>query len=676
MQPTPVRDIAEELRGSSAQKHDSIVSNKFFIYNGFHVRDLKGKTLAEQRQIFGCFPNQLFDSFTKEGVPAYQTSMNYMSALAQVFKKELYENGDKGIFQDTNWYSQIRNKVFKKYMGWSQETGKPLIESPDPLTEESLRLLCEYEFKLGTRKGLWVRCYMTVMWTTLGRAAEVSKLTLSNLDYDWANHCLVANLIRTKGAKVSRISGLGLFIRRDTWMHCPVHTIGSHLMQHPMLESESQHGYWFPDLANKNVSTLINNELKAFRNSLPADEAQLNITAHSSRHGSAQAANANPTVNVTWIIERGEWALDRLNTAFEYIFGSARNDRKVARVLSGWKNADYGGIPPSLDIFVEEDIRDRLADLATHLFSQKLSTAIKELLLAVQLMYYQEIKAEYPEHLLVSKIERAAAENGFSAHDLTDLGAQLKQEFRRLNCAFVPIYSDSISENIDKLQASYNELVKTQSEESASLRQQLNVLRLQQSEGMQMLLNEIKELKKLMLNGASDGVGVSESNTMLPRSAALALTRATQNSANVPNTRKRKRKKSETVSNVATVEFPESLKSLKGLTIQSAFFEYIDNQLEHCESSDHKAVLSDLRKVYSFCCDKEPELLNLPKRPVQPGEPYRDWRESVTKEIETRCGRVYKNLRAERGNNMGPTVLACVSAIRKLESEEKKKNKN
>ena len=657
-------DIYDEIRGQSALNHDRTVKKKFHDCHGYHVQALAGLDENRQKEDFGVFANELFTWFEKDGVPAYQTSMNYLSSLAQVFKKELHGKKE-GIFADKNWYSLIRGKLFKKYLEWSQRTGRPLIESPDPLTEEALRLLCEYEFKLNTKKGLAVRCVMTVMWTVLGRAAEVGMLTIPNLRMDSANQCLVVNLIRTKGVKIGRPTGLGLFIRRNSWMHCPMHTIGSYFMLHPMLQSENK--YWFPDLADKSVSSYVNAELKAFKMSLPEEEphSQMNITAHSSRHGSAQAANSNPSINVTWIIERGEWTLDRLNTAFEYLFGSSRNDRKVARVLSGWHNAESGGNPPSLDIFNDEELRTRLKNFSMHLFNHDMPIDVKELLLAVQIMYYEDVKNSYPDHLLIHQFEDVASKNEFSKDDLMDMGAQLVLDFRRRNLAFVTPKDASITESIDKLRENYTELTHMQLEDSAALRNEMKELRVKHSNDMQTLLNEIRGLKTFL-----ECTAVAHQHS-IPTTSASSST-----SSQAPDTRTRsKRKQADPKELPAVTEFPRTLRSLQGVTMSAAFFQYIDNDLENCQAErKYQSALSDLRKNYSFCCEMAPELRELPKKPAQSGKVYQEWRSSVQNKIFEHCEKVYDHLKAEKekaAGKLGSNVSPCVKFMRQLEGAEK-----
>ncbi|GMF46513.1 unnamed protein product [Phytophthora fragariaefolia] len=88
----------------------------------------------------------------------------------------------------------------------------------------------------------------------------------------------------------------------------------------------------------------VNRMLK--RVALPAGVTS-ELTSHSFRRGGAQHANGDDCLAAQWIFDRGAWDMTKTTKAFAYITNTAREDRKVARVLSGWgSNAS----PPTIDI--------------------------------------------------------------------------------------------------------------------------------------------------------------------------------------------------------------------------------------------------------------------------------------------------------------------------------------
>ncbi|KAG2787507.1 hypothetical protein PC116_g14992 [Phytophthora cactorum] len=80
------------------------------------------------------------------------------------------------------------------------------------------------------------------------------------------------------------------------------------------------------------VQSYVNRLLK--RVAEPAG-ATVDLTSHSFRRGGAQHANGDDRLAAQWIFDRGAWDMTKSSKAFAYITNTAREDRKVARVLSG-----------------------------------------------------------------------------------------------------------------------------------------------------------------------------------------------------------------------------------------------------------------------------------------------------------------------------------------------------
>ncbi|KAL2651514.1 hypothetical protein R1flu_019642 [Riccia fluitans] len=110
--------------------------------------------------------------------------------------------------------------------------------------------------------------------------------------------------------------------------------------------------FCYPDISpGDKIASYINGILRDF---VTTTQKTINLTSHSGCHGAA-AADGNTSINLTWIVEHGEWMMDRISMAFEYIFGNSRNDRKVARVLAGWPNGDIGGFASGCDGYRASD---------------------------------------------------------------------------------------------------------------------------------------------------------------------------------------------------------------------------------------------------------------------------------------------------------------------------------
>jgi hypothetical protein len=118
-----------------------------------------------------------------------------------------------------------------------------------------------------------------------------------------------------------------------------------------------------------------------------------------------------------WIFDRGAWNLSIMNKGFAYVFNTPREDRKVARVLSGWHVDDS---PCLLDIgALDHAALEQLRQLQAKLFSScvglvdaRLNVCLKvvDVLTAYLVRYFAEAKALNPAEPLVRRVECCAAE--------------------------------------------------------------------------------------------------------------------------------------------------------------------------------------------------------------------------------------------------------------------------
>ncbi|KAG2772784.1 hypothetical protein PC129_g22751 [Phytophthora cactorum] len=88
-----------------------------------------------------------------------------------------------------------------------------------------------------------------------------------------------------------------------------------------------------PTRGEDGVQAYVNHLLK--RVVTPAGATE-DLTSHSFRRGGAQHANGEEKLAAQWIFDRGVWDMAKVNKAFAYLFNPPQEDRKIARVLSGW----------------------------------------------------------------------------------------------------------------------------------------------------------------------------------------------------------------------------------------------------------------------------------------------------------------------------------------------------
>ncbi|KAG2796656.1 hypothetical protein PC112_g22109 [Phytophthora cactorum] len=131
---------------------------------------------------------------------------------------------------------------------------------------------------------------------------------------------------------------------------------------------------------------------------LPAKPAgaTVDLTSHSFRRGGTQHANGDDRLAAQWIFDRGAWDMTKTSKAFACITNTAREDMKVARVLSGWSVDDA---PKIIDITsLDHASQKRLGRLHLLLFSSctglteqrlNVSTKVLNVLTAYLVRYYQ-----------------------------------------------------------------------------------------------------------------------------------------------------------------------------------------------------------------------------------------------------------------------------------------------
>ena len=580
--------------------------------------------------------------------------MNYLSSLQQVIRNEFFK-GKIGIFADKDWYKDVRTLTTKQYTLAYKDMGLRLVNSPDPLTEDLLALICQSFLLKNSAEYEKNRAIVCMMWHLFGRVSEVGRLLTGSISYDYNHQCLTMDMNRTKGSGLNRVSNYGVFLHRTCWKQCPIHALGAHFILNP---PSSNQDYVFESIQRERMSAYINSLLKSFKETADEEIKGLNLTSHSARHGAASKADSDPQVNISWIIERGEWVLERLNTVFEYIGGVSSNDRKVARSLSNWPTT-HGGIPPNLDtvhITGIEEFSNRMGHLAKYLFPTTLPMKVKKLLLAVQLMYYKKVKEEFSDHPLVIEIEKAALAHQLTLVNLADLGKALQDQFKQSNFNAIPILHHDM-DIVDALNT-HGQTVADRVQELAEKTDVLEML-------IQEKYNKFQETADVIL---------SEIRSLSAgRSSGTNTTPAVQ-PGQVPQ--------NEEVPVVSFSRLPSRFKSLKGISFQDAFIAYLQHGLADYKSGPgEENRMKIIRTNYKLCCDMDPRLKEIPGPTELVGDPLEEWKagdlvriEELLEEIQQRLDEWKKGSSkrkpGEDGNGPKPRALHTVNVTVKTAMPE------
>ncbi|POM73442.1 Hypothetical protein PHPALM_9712 [Phytophthora palmivora] len=159
------------------------------------------------------------------------------------------------------------------------------------------------------------------------------------------------------------------------------------------------------------------------------------LTSHSFRRGGAQHANGDDHLVAQWIFDRGAWDMIKTNKAFAYITNTAREDRKVARVLSGW---DADASPKVIDIAPQDHttrerhrcLQELLFRTCTGLKEKRLNVSTKALsvLTAYLVRYFPQLKALAPEAPIVARVEECLEAAQICTADLLAWSMALNEE--------------------------------------------------------------------------------------------------------------------------------------------------------------------------------------------------------------------------------------------------------
>uniref|UniRef100_H3H5B8 Uncharacterized protein n=1 Tax=Phytophthora ramorum TaxID=164328 RepID=H3H5B8_PHYRM len=196
--------------------------------------------------------------------------------------------------------------------------------------------------------------------------------------------------------------------------------------------------------------------------------AAADFTSHSFRRGGAQHANGDDRLAAQWIFDRGAWDMTKTNKAFAYITNTAREDRKVARVLSGWSADDN---PEIIDIVkLDHTTQEQLGRFQTLLFSscsglkdQRLNVSNKVLsvLTAYLIRYYPRLKKLSPPAPIVMRVDECMVAVGIQTADmlawsiaLNDDASQPVQESEQNTSKYTSPRIDHLLDVIDELIAS------------------------------------------------------------------------------------------------------------------------------------------------------------------------------------------------------------------------------
>lgn len=234
--------------------------------------------------------------------------------------------------------------------------------------------------------------------------------------------------------KTSVETDLLVFVHADSYQVCPFHALAT------MLITNNPTDALFPRIPTGSESQYVNKLLARLLDELSDDDSSVykmteRLLSHSMRSGGASFANEHSDIQTSWIVLRGGWTLEGLQTVFNYLCGSVKTDSRVARALSGWPNALRGGNAPSIECIPEEDRELFRVFCATLLTCA--SPALQYPLMCSLLLHWDEMYRDCPGHTLFARM--LSTSTGVTSDHLARWVVEVRRAFRNMNAAFLPV---------------------------------------------------------------------------------------------------------------------------------------------------------------------------------------------------------------------------------------------
>jgi hypothetical protein len=163
------------------------------------------------------------------------------------------------------------------------------------------------------------------------------------------------------------------------------------------------------------------------------------LTSQSSRSGSATFANEHREMQTQWILPRGGWTLDGVQTIFNYVSGTGKTDARVGRALSGWPSIQDGGVSPTIECIPEADRAMFRSYAVTLMGSAQVTEGLRNLLTCALLLRYEQT-SKLPHLQLVH--DRMTSVEGIDASKVIEWGECCRKGFVYHNALFLP-HSDT-----------------------------------------------------------------------------------------------------------------------------------------------------------------------------------------------------------------------------------------
>jgi len=372
----------------------------------------------------------IFGDYLKKvaGIKSCSTCLAYVSRI----KNQLIRDfpAIEKIFEG-KWYTDLRRKIVQIYVKECQVNGTKLVDKAPPMTENDLKKLNKCMFEMNNRESDLQRALFSWQWQLLGRISEVSALSCTMMSSYNSSGIKNATKVNMSRLKTSTQDDILVFLHANSFELCPLHALATHIITNRVVDR------LFPTIPEGSEAQYVNRILNVLSSLIDDEEFTEALRSHSGRSGPATYANEHPDIQTQWIIPRGGWTLDGLQTIFNYLCGTTKTDSKVGRALSGWRSANEGAACPSIDCIPEverELFRTYTASLLGSCSSLHIS--VRNCLMCVLLLHWSEVVERYPQHNLV---QRMSSVSGVQRSQIDNWAQAVRGWFRTQNAPFLPL---------------------------------------------------------------------------------------------------------------------------------------------------------------------------------------------------------------------------------------------
>jgi hypothetical protein len=345
------KDLSNVLAESSKGKRSSAVKmfNQFLAASNIPHTLITIPKVLFTKSLFGKFPDFMMNLKEPNSI-CCQTNVDYLSHIKCIWQDTNPRHFDNAIGAAS--YKKLRRNVRNAYLRRCIAQKIPFATAREAMTADHLDYLLKVCFRSDTLQSIRDRCLMAFDWCAIGRINEVYNFRLDE-DVVWEKASQSANanrmVFKMLRGKTGVLEDLLVYPHRNNWIVCPFHSLACLLV---VLKRDE--GRLFTDNEDsstgeaQHVNRVLKSIYEAWKQSSDKEgvDGLKKYVTHEIRHGSASHCNEHPLMQTAWLLFQGGWALDKVQTLFNYLAGSVKIASKAGLAMSSWEALESCGFCP------------------------------------------------------------------------------------------------------------------------------------------------------------------------------------------------------------------------------------------------------------------------------------------------------------------------------------------